>query len=109
MSGGIRDTRLMAKAIMQRWDLTPEQRKQCLERLTEIVTSKAASPREATQAFRAILEAEKQNQADQHGRKPGPTVNIGVQFAPGSDEARAEIREIAERVRARTISGPAPE
>jgi hypothetical protein len=62
----IRDTRLMARAIEQRWPVPNEMRAGMIRQLMSIIASKDASPREKTSAFKAILAAEKQNQEDEH-------------------------------------------
>ncbi|MCC7424810.1 MAG: hypothetical protein IT428_31450 [Planctomycetaceae bacterium] len=63
---GTRDTRLIEKAIKQRWPIPAEKRAQLIERQLAIATAKNSSNREATAAFRAIMTAEAQNQADEH-------------------------------------------
>jgi len=56
----------MARAVCQRWPMTPEMRQEVLERLCRIVRDPVASPREVTSAAKAIMSAEAQNQADEH-------------------------------------------
>jgi hypothetical protein len=62
----VRDTRLKAKAIMQRWPIPEELRSAMIKSMIAIVADKTKSPRERTSAFKAILAAEKQNQEDEH-------------------------------------------
>lgn len=62
----IRDTRLMARAILQRWPVKQEYRQAIINRLAHIAIDPASSPREATSAAKAIMSAEKQNQDDEH-------------------------------------------
>lgn len=64
--GEIKDTRLMARALAQRWPLSAEKRREVVEALYRVVTSGAASPREITSAAKALISAESQNQADEH-------------------------------------------
>ena len=63
---GIRDTRMMAKAMTQRWDIKPEYRDAIVKRLARIVIDPSSSPREVTAASKALMSAEAQNQADEH-------------------------------------------
>ena len=64
--GSLKDTRLMARALSQRWPLTSEKKSEMMEMLYKVVTSGEASPREITSAARALISAEAQNQADEH-------------------------------------------
>ncbi len=70
---GIRDTRMMERALRERWPIKPEFREKIMNALIAILADKNASPREKTSAARALmhadsinLEAEKIVQADQH-------------------------------------------
>lgn len=62
----IRDTRMMAKALEQRWPMSDNVRKVVVARLAKIVADTSTSPREATAAARALIAAEGQNQGDEH-------------------------------------------
>ena len=62
----VKDTRLIAKALEQRWPVPNELRASLVRQMMAIVADKSASPRERTSAFKAILAAEKQNQEDEH-------------------------------------------
>lgn len=57
---------MIAKSIVQRWDTSPEMRKRGLVEMARILVSPTATNREKTSAFKAILAAEAQNQADEH-------------------------------------------
>jgi len=61
----LKETRLDAKAIMQRWELTPVQRKAAVMRLLRVLADKNASHREATSAVKALASLEAQNQIDE--------------------------------------------
>ena len=63
-SMGIRDTRMMAKAMTQRWDMKPEYKAAIISRLVRIVADPESSPREVTAASKALIAAEAQNQTD---------------------------------------------
>jgi hypothetical protein len=58
---GIRETRLVERALRERWPIPEALRGPLIDRLSKIVTDPAASPREATAAARAILSASKIN------------------------------------------------
>jgi hypothetical protein len=62
----IRDTRLAARALEQRWPVPDDVRAGLVRQMMAIVADRSCSPRERTSAFKAILAAEAQNQADQH-------------------------------------------
>ena len=63
---GIRDTRMMAKALTQRWPIKPEYREAIIRKLIQVVANPQSKPREVTAAARALLAAEAQNQSDEH-------------------------------------------
>lgn len=65
MSGTIRDTRMMAQALEQRWPMTDTARKVIINRLLKIVANEKSSSREVTAAAKALLAAEAQNQKDE--------------------------------------------
>jgi hypothetical protein len=62
----VRDTRLIARALNQRWPITPETRRVIVGRLLRVMADPSASPREVTSAAKALMSAEAQNQADEH-------------------------------------------
>jgi hypothetical protein len=64
--GTIRDTRLMARALEQRWPISPAARKAIVARLLHVITNPDSKPREVIAASRGLLAAESQNQLDEH-------------------------------------------
>jgi hypothetical protein len=58
---GIRTTRLIERALRERWPIPKSLRKPLIERLAEIVQGTGSSPREVTSAAKAILAASKIN------------------------------------------------
>ena len=62
----VRDTRLMARAVIQRWPIKPEYREAVIKRLIRVIADPNSSPREVTAASKAIMAAETQNQSDEH-------------------------------------------
>jgi hypothetical protein len=58
---GARDTRLMERALRERWPIPKAIRKPLIDRLYEIVEDTGSSPREVTSAAKAILAASKLN------------------------------------------------
>ena len=62
----VQDTRLMARALTQRWPVTPEYRGIIVRKLMKVIADPASSPREVTAAAKALLAAESQNQSDEH-------------------------------------------
>jgi hypothetical protein len=70
---GIRDTRMIERALRERWPIKPEFREKIMNALIAILADKNTSPREKTAAARALmhadslnLEQEKLNQNDEH-------------------------------------------
>ena len=63
---GIRDTRLMARALTQRWPISSDHRREIVEILLEVAKDVSNSPRERTSAAKALMSAESQNQSDEH-------------------------------------------
>lgn len=58
---GIRDTRLLERAIRWGWPIPQKYRKPIVERQVRIALDPLSSPREATSAFRSLVAAEQQN------------------------------------------------
>ena len=56
----------MAKALTQRWPMSPDIRRMVVGRLIKVMSDPQASPREITSAAKALMSAEKQNQEDEH-------------------------------------------
>lgn len=51
--------------ISKRWPIAPEYRKAMIEKLASIISSPSSSTKEVTDASRALLAAERQNQQDE--------------------------------------------
>src|SRR3954454_24852638 len=58
---GIRDVRLVERALRERWPIPKALRGPLIDRLARIVQDPEASPREATSAAKAILTASRLN------------------------------------------------
>ncbi len=54
----VRDTRLMARAITERWAISPEYRTLIVQRLMRIIADPESSNREITSAARALISAD---------------------------------------------------
>ena len=83
----IRDTRMYAKALKQRWPITDEQRQQIVERLMVVVNDPNASRRETIAAAQGLAAVEAQNQKDQHAG-----------FQPGTDGEQNRFLEVAKNL-----------
>jgi hypothetical protein len=57
---------MMARALTQRWPLSPEYRTIIVKQLMKVIADPQSSPREKTSAAKALMAAEQQNQADEH-------------------------------------------
>lgn len=55
------EDRMDARALRERWPITPSQRRQIADRLIEIVNDPSSSPREVVTAARALITADKVN------------------------------------------------
>ena len=61
----VKDTRMMARALQQRWPMTEEKRAIVINALLDVIQT-SEKPREITAAARALMSAEAQNQNDEH-------------------------------------------
>lgn len=64
----IRDTRMMAKAMEQRWPISESARKAIVSRLIRIIADPNSKPREIIAATKGLIAAEGQNQKDEHAK-----------------------------------------
>ena len=99
---GVRDTRLVARAIKKCWPIPPEKRAALVNRQIEIATDEDVKPRESTAAFRSIISAEQQNIAAEQKPKrrprPQPTTTVIIEqvIVPGDvEESRRRALEYA--------------
>ena len=58
---GIRDTRMLARALEQRWPMSPEYRQSVIRVLMQIALDSNNSPRERTSAAKALISADRNN------------------------------------------------
>src|SRR3990167_9360817 len=70
LGGGPRDTRMVERAIRQRWPLRDEYREPLVNGLLTIAVNPANGARERVSASRALIAMEGQNQADEHKQLP---------------------------------------
>lgn len=70
---GIRDTRMMARALRDRWPIDDRQRELMMRVLMQIAADANNSPRERTSAIKALISADRNNieqekiqQAEEH-------------------------------------------
>jgi hypothetical protein len=62
----VQETRMMARALTQRWPISEKTKRGVIGALINILADPKASPREKTSAAKALMAAEQQNQADEH-------------------------------------------
>ena len=60
------ETRMIARALVQRWPIKQEYREAIVKQLLKVVVDPNSTPREKTSAAKALLAAEGQNQSDEH-------------------------------------------
>lgn len=58
---GIRDTRMMARALRERWPIDDRQRELMMRVLMQIAADASNSPRERTSAIKALISADRNN------------------------------------------------
>lgn len=96
----IRDTRLISKALKQRWPVSETHRSILVKRLVQVIADPQSSPREVTAAAKGLLAAEAQNQKDEHkivdirisarhAELDAIAADLGLEVAAIEDAARA--------------------
>ena len=105
---GSRDTRLIERALAERWPIPIQHRAPLIERQVAIATDPTSSPREATSAFVSIMSASRINLEIEKtitgvDEPAAVTVNVGMQMKViqhddwyGSRAAAAASDELAE-------------
>ena len=99
---GIRDTRLIERALRERWPIPYEKRGAIVERQVEIATNGECSPRESTSAARCLVMMDGQNiegakivtpasgEGDDPAANSSPAINIQINIP---DNGRAGISQ----------------
>ena len=60
---------MMAKCLIQRWPITPEQRQEIVEQLLSVVSDPNTKTREKLAAAKALIDADGQNQKDEQAAR----------------------------------------
>ena len=81
----VRDTRLLARALMERWPIKPEYRAAIITKLMQVVANPNSSPRELTAAAKALMAADKLNMESEAAERDRQQI-----------ERRAELSGIAQ-------------
>lgn len=92
--------RMIQRAVKQRWPIKPEWREGLLKRQVAIAVDPNSKPREATSAFRAIVSAEAQNQADEIPPDVPPQVAVQVNVDSKEREPDYTLGELVEAIHA---------
>ena len=101
----IKDGRMIARAISQRWPIPPEYRNAAIRRLMRTIADPNSTSREATSAIKALLAAEQQNQSDEHkvidvhvetrhDKLDGIAADLGIDLGAIEDAEREAGRRI---------------
>ena len=102
-TSGTRDTRLIAKAIRQRWPIPDQYREAVIKRQINIAINPESKPRESTAAFKSILQAEGQNLQEAGVGGVQVNVNTAVQVVERPMDrlrnAKAELAEMERKKR----------
>ena len=100
---GTRDTRLIMRALKNRWPITDKMKGPVIEKLVGIISNAGTAPREAISAAKALIAAEAQNQSDEHKlldkTAPDQHEHTHVQLTDAQRAARIEA------IRAKMIEG----
>ena len=96
---GTRDTRLIMRALKNRWPITDKMKGPVIEKLVGIISNEGTAPREAISAAINAFAAEAQNQSDEH--------KLLDKTAPDQHEhthvAQTEAQRLAKETRAMEI------
>lgn len=85
-SGQTSDTRMIERAIRERWPISPAVRDAAVKRMATIAIDPNSSKREATSAFRSLVSADALNMADEHKQIPDMHVHgVTVRNGEASD------------------------
>lgn len=68
---GVRDVRMVSRALQQRWPISADDKAKIIKRLVEVIEDPKSSERAVISAAKGLLAAEEQNQKDDHF-KPEP-------------------------------------
>jgi hypothetical protein len=68
---GIRTTRLLERAVRERWPIPEHLRQAIIDRQVEIATDPKYDAREATSAAKTVIAADRINQQEEQGPKAG--------------------------------------
>lgn len=86
--GDLKGDRLERRAIKERWPIPEHYRKPLVDRQVKIALDPDKTSREATSAFTALLQAERQNMQDDGIGDPSQQVNVNVSV---NDDARRDF------------------
>jgi hypothetical protein len=110
LSPGISNTRLLERAIRERWPIPEEKRKAIMDRQIEIAIDPKADAREATNAARTVIMADKINQQEEQGAGNEQHLHLHQHGEALTDEERekrmaALVRRVKERLSADGLRG----
>ena len=75
---GLKDARMERRALRSRWGVKDEYKQAILKRVVENGLASDTSPRDATQALRALIAAEQQDYEKDRADAGGETVNVNL-------------------------------
>ncbi len=115
MSYGMRDIRMEARALRQRWPISDEVRSAIVQRMLKTIADPEASDRAVSVAVKALLAAEAQNQKDDHKKSELETISdrnyrfdaIAAELGLSQDFIESVAREAG--IGARSLTAPRDE
>jgi len=73
-----RDTRLLYRALKNRWPIRKDYRGPIMDRMMKLALTDGIPAREVLTAVKALLEADRQNQADEHLANKNHRIDTGL-------------------------------
>lgn len=98
-----RDTKLLMTAIRKKWAI-PENVYNELPEMALAIAREADKPSDRNNAMKLLMAMKKDNEVDPSQPRT-PTINVGVNIDNGSDENRARLAAIAQRLGVDDVPG----
>ena len=95
-----KETRMIARALSRRWPIPEELKEAMIKRQVAIAIDPKVKPRESTAAFRSLVAAEAQNQADTPPPEQTHTVTVKTDVVEAMEHIKDLPREEIERLAA---------
>lgn len=91
---GVRTTRMLERAIRQRWPITDEQRKAIMERQIDIATDGVAKRRERIAAAKTVIAADKLNMQEEKPEEPTKHLHLHQHNETAIDYSKISVEDL---------------